>query len=179
MRGLAALSLLFALVGCWTGDEFYSASDLRAPIVPGDYRMLGPYGEEDDGFRIEVLPNGLTSFGPPPGRTDEPLVAGYALLTGETNIYVGWLTAADGDTMPPGQTPYGLLEVLPDGEYRVLTPTCFDMQALATSAGANVIPDTKVRMCRFPDRASLERGLRSLIPRIPTEGARLVPAPRD
>jgi hypothetical protein len=82
------------------------------------------------------------------------------------------------EQIPPGETPYGLLAAMPGGEYRLFIPSCLEMETQATAAGAAVLPESKVRMCRFPDRASLERALRPLVARVRTEGVRLVPAPR-
>ncbi|MDQ8756573.1 hypothetical protein RCO27_10050 [Sphingosinicella sp. LHD-64] len=170
MRNLILVAA-FLISGCWTGDMFYAATELRAPVAPGDYRLLSPDGQSDDA-RVSILPDGLTRFTPRDDR--EPVGVGFATLDADRGIFVAWVATIGEEAAPSDTTVYGLLEARPDGEYAILMPSCLEMETLATSAGATIVPDSKVRSCRFPDRASLETALRQLVPRLPTEGARLV-----
>jgi hypothetical protein len=168
----ALLTLL--LTACWTGTPFYAAKEVRAPIAPGVYRTVGTDSPSEHGlYRVSIRADGFTALAQVDGT--ETTVAGFAPLPGREGLFVAWFQESLEKGWEPGTMPYGLLEHR-GREYRVSFPMCSDTRALAEAAGALVQPDPKVPLCRFPDRASLEAGLRRVAGEGPMETLRLIPA---
>lgn len=148
------------LAGCgWAGDAFYAATDAQAAVAAGDYLTNDNHGAPDRGDRIHVaiLPDGMTRFAPVDGGRGEALV-GFVPLGADRHVFIMWVAKLDGEDAPAGETPYGLVEALPGGRYRLYLPDCNRDRAVAVAAGA--VPTAAAQPdCRFPDRAHLEAGL--------------------
>jgi hypothetical protein len=147
------------LAGCsWTGDAFYSPRDSQIAVAAGDYLTSDNHGApgRGDRIRITILPNGMTSFALADGGRDESLV-GFVPLGPDRHYFIMWVAKLDGEEAPAGETPYGLLEALPAGRYRLYLPDCNQDRPVAVAAGA--VPTAGSQPdCRFPDRAHLEAG---------------------
>jgi len=172
------LLLLLPLAGCsWTGDAFYAASEAQAPIAPGNYRTdeSGNPGPNLVPIRIAVLPGGLTRFDLANGERGESL-AGFVPLGPDGRFHILWLARFDGQDMPAGRIPYGLIERLPAGHYKIYLPDCGHDRPDALAAGAVPLSQGGATDCRFPNRASLEAGLRAYAAH-PVEGMELIPIP--
>ena len=178
---LAVPILCLLLASCWTGPLFFSASELKAPIAPGDYRQetfgkpadARPDEIEESPVRVRILPSGLTRMGPV-AKPDETLSYGFAALDG--GHFIGW--ARPDESASAGEdVAYFLLDR--DGAaYRLTIPVCEDeIKGVALAAGAALTTDPKVPGCRFSDRKSLETAMRRLA-ELPSGGVRLVPVPR-
>ena len=192
MRWLSALALLLLLPGCWFGGDFYTASDLRPALPPGRYRVepLTPRpGEEDPGktLVVSVRGDGFTEFVPveQDGREDrsETAIAGFVPVDETNTAFAAWFElppggppAQNGAVGSPDLRPYALLRRDPDGSYRFLILSCpGPIEAIARAAGARP-SELAPSVCIFPDRASLEAGLRS-VPADFDDGLRFVPVP--
>lgn len=177
MRWLPPL-LPFLLAGCsWTGDAFYSATDAQTAIAFGDYRVRDTRDGHDGGpVHVAVLSDGTTRFSPGNGDPSGSVV-GFVPLGPDRHFFIMWVAELNGEPAPAGETPYGLLEALPGGRYRLYLPDCSGDRAVAVAAGAvptaGSLPD-----CRFPDRAHLEAGLAAYA-RQPGEAMEIIPAPRS
>jgi len=170
--------LPFLLAGCsWTGDAFYAATEARTAVVAGDYVMGAAEGSHNgDRIHVAILPDGMTSFAPADGGRGENLV-GFVPLGPDRHYFIMWVAKLGGEDAPAGETPYGLVEALPDGRYRLYLPDCNNDRAVAVAAGA--MPTAAAQPdCRFPDRAHLEAGLAAYV-RHPAEAMELIPAPRQ
>ena len=174
---LPLLPLLLA--GCgWSGDAFYTARDAQTAVAAGDYLTSDNHGAPGHGDRIHVavLPDGMTRFAPAEGGRGENLV-GFVPLGPDRHYFIMWVAKLDGEDAPAGESPYGLVEALPGGRYRLYLPDCNRDRAVAVAAGA--VPTAASQPdCRFPDRAHLEAGLAAYA-RQPGEAMELVPAPRQ
>ena len=165
MRLLFALAALL-LCSCWEGERFYTHDEARAVIAPGTYRLLRPDGSTMGEYRVSRRADGMTVI-------PDFSVAGFVPLDRENHFYLTWFETISGYSPAPGDTVYGLLE-RQGSDYRLLVPTCEDTRAIATAFGATVQEMRLPMPCKFPDRTSLEAGIRGLIPRI-NESYRLVP----
>ena len=173
-RAWSALLALPLLAGCWTGTSFYAPQEVRAPIAPGIYRTVGTGSPSNQGrYRLSIRGDGYTSVAQVDGS--ETTVAGFAPLPGRDGPFVAWFQESVEKGWEPGTMPYGLLERR-GREYVLSFPMCSETRALAEAAGAVFLPDPKVPLCRFSDRASLEAGLRRAAEEGPMESLRLVPA---
>jgi hypothetical protein len=172
---LSAPFLALLLAACWAGKPFYSKSDLKAPIAPGLYRTIETASPSEHGrYRISVRPDGYTAL----ERADsvEGELAGFAPLAGADGVFVAWFEQSSGRTLGGDEgTTYGLLERR-GSEYLLSFPVCSETRALAEAAGGLFKADPKMPICLFPDRASLEAGLRRVAAEGPLEKLRLVPA---
>lgn len=192
MRWLATLALLLLLPGCWFGGDFYAASDLRPALPPGRYRVepLTPRPGEEDQEKILIVSirsDGFTEFLPleRDGREDrsETAVAGFVPVDETGTVFAAWFelppggaTTQSGVVGSPDLRPYALLRPDPDGGYRFLILSCpGPIEAVARAAGARPSELTP-SVCIFPDRASLEAGLRN-VPADFDDGLRFVPVP--
>jgi hypothetical protein len=175
---LAAPLLALLLAGCWAGKPFYSKSELEAPIAPGLYRTIEEASSSEHGrYRISVRPDGYTAL----KRADsaEAELAGFAALPGADGTFVAWFEESSGRPVGVDEgTTYGLLQRQGAG-YVLSFPVCSETRALAEAAGGSFKADPKVPMCLFPDRASLEAGLRRVAAEGPLEKLRLVPVGKD
>jgi hypothetical protein len=172
-RLLALLPAVFLLAGCWTGAPFYAQAELRSPVPPGLYRTVGTDSPSDhDRYRVSVRRDGYTSF----ARIDggDTGVAGFVRLPGSKALYVTWFEEGGARGDDDSIRAYGLLERR-GGEFLVSFPMCSETRAMAEAAGALFLPDPKVPLCRFPDRASLEAALERVAAEGPMETLRLVP----
>jgi hypothetical protein len=170
---LSAPLLALLLAGCWAGKPFYSREDLRAPIPPGVYRTIKTDSPRDqDRYRIIVRPDGYTALARLDGGEKE--VAGFAPLPGRDGLFVAWFEESPGKQQDDASVTYGLLERR-GPEFRVSFPMCSETRSIAEAVGGVFQPDPKVPMCGFPDRASLEAGLRRVAVEGPMESLRLVP----
>lgn len=178
MRWLLPL-LPLLLAGCgWTGDAFYSATDAQTAVVAGDYVTGDTSGSprRGDRIRVSILPDGMTRFTPTEGGRGENLV-GFVPLAADRHYFIMWVAKLDGEAAPAGEIPYGLLEALPGGRYRLYLPDCNGDRAVAVAAGA--VPTAGAQPdCRFPDRAHLEAGLAAYA-RHPGEAMDLIPVHPD
>lgn len=165
LRPLAFAAALL-LCGCWVGERFYTDAEAVAAISAGLYRSISPDGEVRE-MRVSILPNGLTRLS---GDDEEFDVVGFTPLAGREERFVAWLFP---ETDREDGLAYGLLERHGD-EFLLFSPACEPTQALARAAGAEIVPNSKIMMCRFPDRQSLESALRQL-EYSPSEAARIVP----
>lgn len=173
---LPLLPLLLA--GCsWTGDAFYSARDAQIAVAAGDYLTSDDHGAPGRGDRIHVaiLPDGMTSFAPAEGGREESLV-GFVALGPDRHYFIMWVAKLEGEEAPAGETPYGLVEALPGGRYRLYLPDCNRDRAVAVAAGAVPTSAGAQPDCRFPDRAHLEAGFAAYV-RGTNESMELIPAP--
>jgi hypothetical protein len=178
MRRLLPL-LPLLLAGCsWTGDAFYAATDAQTAIVAGDYRPVeSPGGHAGRGVvHVAVLSDGMTRITPDDGDHDSALV-GFAPLGADRHFFIMWVASLGNDVPPAGETPYGLVEALPGGGYRLYLPDCSVDRAVAVAAGATPTA-TPQPDCRFPDRAHLEAGFAAYA-RHPGEAMELIPAARQ
>lgn len=89
----------------------------------------------------------------------------FAPLDAEGSRFAVWASGETGDR-DDGEDMgvYTLLRRQTDGSYLLFVPDCAATQAIARAAGASVEDRSGVPFCRFPDRASLEAGLRRLDP---------------
>jgi hypothetical protein len=192
MRWLATLALLLLLPGCWFGGDFYAASDLRPALAPGRYRVvpITPRpGEEDQAkiFVVSIRGDGFTALTPlePDEREDrsETAVAGFVPVDDANTAFAAWFERPPGGAETqsgvvgsPDLRPYALLRRDPDGSYRFLILSCpGPTEAAARAAGARP-SELAPGLCIFPDRASLEAGLRN-VPADFDDGLRFVPVP--
>jgi hypothetical protein len=172
-RPLAVLASALFLAGCWTGAPFYSLEELRAPVSPGLYRTIGTDSpSERDSYRVSIRRDGYTSF----ARIDggDTAVAGFVPLPGSDTHFVAWFEEGGARGDDRSIRAYGLLQRR-GLEFLVSFPMCSETRALAEAVGAVFVPDPKVPLCRFPDRASLEAGLKRAAAEGPLEQLRLVP----
>ena len=172
-RLLALLPAVVLLWGCWTGAPFYSRAELRAPVPPGLYRTIGTDSPSDhDRYRVSVRRDGYTSF----ARIDggDTALAGFVPLPGSRTLFVAWFEEGGARGNDDSIRAYGLLERR-GREFLASFPMCSETRAMAEAAGAVFLPDPKVPLCRFPDRASLEAALKRVAAEGPTETLRLVP----
>jgi hypothetical protein len=167
---------LLLLAGCsWTGEAFYAASEAQAAIAPGNYRTdeSASPGPNVVPIRISVLPSGLTSFDLANGERGESL-AGFVPLGSDGRFHIFWLARFDGRDVPADGVPYGLIERLADGHYKIYLPDCGHDRADAVAAGAMPVSQGGQSDCRFPNRASLEAGMRAYAAH-PFDGMELIP----
>jgi hypothetical protein len=167
---------LLLLAGCsWSGDAFYASSEAQAPIAPGTYTTNESAHPAPNGMvRISVLPSGLTRFElPDTGRGD--IQAGFVPLGTDGHFHILWVARLGGEDTPAGEIPYGLLELRPGGHYMVYLPDCSHDRADALAAGAAPGAEGGDPDCVFPNRASLEAGMRAYA-RHPYDGLELIPA---
>jgi hypothetical protein len=171
---LSALFLALLLAACWEGKPFYSKDELRAPIRPGLYRTVGTNSPSDHGgYRISVRPDGYTLIARLDGAEME--LVGFVPLPRRDGLFVAWFEEQTDKLGKDEGTAYGLLERRGD-EYVASFPMCSETRVIAEAAGAVFHADPKVPICGFPDRASLEAGLRRVAAEGPMETLRLVPA---
>ena len=167
---------LLLLAGCgWTGEAFYTASEAQPVIVPGDYRTdesANP-GPHIAPIRISVLPGGLTRFEVANGERGESL-AGFVPLGSDGRFHILWLARFDGHDLPADDVAYGLIERRADGHYKIYLPDCGHDRADAVAAGAMPVSQGAQPDCRFPNRASLEAGMRAYAGH-PFDGMELIP----
>ena len=169
---LAILSLPLLLAACWTGEPFYSADELVAPIPAGVYQSEEHSPSTPKRLQVSVRPDGYTIF----AESDrDAQIAGFAPLPDNEGLFVVWLRAEENDDQTLW---YGLLEKR-GSEYLFSFPMCEVTRSLAESAGAEFVPDPKVPICRFHDRASLEAGLRRVALEGTVESTRLIPVVKD
>jgi hypothetical protein len=169
LRRLVPLLALF-LSACWVGKPFYSKDELRAPIRPGLYRTVGTDSPSDHGpYRVSVRPDGYTTIARLDGTESE--VAGFAPLAGRDGRFVAWFEEKGGRDEA---IAYGLLERR-GREYVASFPMCSETRALAEAVGGVFHQDSKVPICAFADRSSLEAGLARAAAEGPMETLRLVP----
>ena len=169
---IGALPLLLLLTACWSGELFYSANELVAPIPAGIYQSEPNSSSEPKLLRVTIRPDGYTAFAEPDRETS---IAGFAQLPDSEGRFVVWFREEDKDEHTLW---YGLLEKR-GAEYFLTLPICKETRSLAEAVGAQFVPDPKVPICRFPDRASLEQGLRRLAVEGTAEWVRLTPARKD
>ena len=169
---LAVVLLPLLLNACWLGKPFYAASELSAPISPGHYEMHDPDSTGRRQLSVSVRYDGYTSF--KEASRDEYFI-GFAPLPGVNGRFVALVELdkeSDGKLLW-----YGLFEKR-GSEYLLTLPMCEETRSLAESVGAKFQADPKVPICYFPDRSSLEAGLK----RVATEGrakpVRIVPTAR-
>jgi hypothetical protein len=159
----------FLLSGCWTGNSLYTAADARTALPPGRYRMVG-----DDGSpvieRVSIQADGMTRF---ESDDERPSVVGFAPLDRDGRKYAVWESREREGREPGDAGVYWLLERRVDGEFLLFMPDCRRTEEIARAVGATIERSPGILACHFPDRASLEEGLRRLHPD-PAEAARLV-----
>ena len=173
-RLLALVPAALLLASCWTGAPFYSRAELRAPVPPGLYRTVAPDSPtERDSYRVSVRGDGYTAF----ARVDggDTGIVGFVPLPGSDVMFVAWFEEGGARGEDDSVRAYGLLQRR-GSEFLVSFPMCSETRAMAEAAGAQFLPDPKVPLCRFPDRAALESALRRVAAQGPTETLRLVPA---
>jgi hypothetical protein len=160
MRALVTAVLMLLLSGCWMGDRLYSAADARPALPPGSYRIVGGEGESAIA-RVSIMANGMTRI---QGPHDEAIF-GFVPLDGEGRAFVQW---DDDSERAPGadvSQVYYLVEHGPGDEYVFYFPMCENEEReIALAAGAAVVTEPNVTICRFSTRASLEGALRRLRP---------------
>ena len=152
MRRLILLLLALSLSGCWEGDNFYTASDSRPALPPGDYRAVpSDKPAEAQLIRVSTRDDGMTSI----TDRDGDHIMGFAPLGG--SYFATWYRE---DESGKGAV-YALLQS-ERGHYRLFIPICDKTRAIAAAAGAQIVTDPKVTTCAFKTRAQLEDGLRRL-----------------
>jgi len=171
---LLPLSLLL-LAGCsWTGEAFYGATDAQAVIAAGRYRTNeSEHPAPEALMQVSILPSGLTRFGLT-GRGET--VAGFVPMGADGRFAILWLTRFDGRDVPAGGTLYALIERRPAGHYMLYLPDCGRDRADAVAAGARPSAPGGNADCVFPDRTSLEAGMRAYATH-PFDGMELIPVP--
>lgn len=95
---------------------------------------------------------------------ERPSVMGFAPLNGGSRKYAVWGFGEREGREPGDVGSYGLLERQNNGDFLLFLPDCSRTREIALSAGAVIESGVGVRTCHFPDRASLEAGLRQLNP---------------
>jgi hypothetical protein len=151
------------LLGCLAGGPFYTVSDARPAIAPGDYRLTGqvPQGGPEI-LRVSRLPDGRTRF-VPPDRPEEPLDAGFTPLDDEGRFFIAWSTPRP--SAETGTQSYALAARESRGAWRFYLGFCEGLDDIARSVGARVVPEGRTTACLFPERAGFERFMRRAIAR--------------
>lgn len=161
MRLLLALLAALLLAGCWIGDDFYTAADLRQPIPPGTYRLSGPpdgpglpltlrIWNGEDGYTHSVFEE----------RPEDVGRVGFAPLDAEGRMFAAWAVREEGRPREP--QAYVLFARKGNGSFAVLTPRCDGRGGYPAGAEVRTIPGA----CRFSTRPALEAALRGLAPRL-------------
>lgn len=155
MRVLVASPAALLLSGCWLGEDFYAATELRAVVPPGIYIADRGPDRRSVTFRVSRLDDRLVSVrwraGPDPENPGEYRV-GFIPLTGHSDLFIVRINGPGTEA----RYKYDLLRREPDGSFRFYEPACVPDEEMARAAGA----DTPFGGgCIFPTRAVLERGL--------------------
>jgi hypothetical protein len=161
-RAIASVLLSLFLAACWVGKPFYAASEIRAPIPPGEYRSIAlgrDSGKEEERVQVSTEADGLTRIATR-DENEKASVMGFAPLDAGGAWFVGWMLSGDDTRNPGDDVAYFLLE-LEGGEFRFLMPNCDENRDIAMAAGASVEPDKKAALCRFADRSALEAAMRA------------------
>ena len=163
-RRFFCLATLLLVTGCWQGKQFYSAKESAAPLAAGRYVTADRTGATGGAVTVTRLPSGATRVaGLKAVLGSDSADVVFAAVTGlppET-----WITqVAD----PSGDALFGLL-ARRNGKM-MLQPFILcqkDLAEIAKSAGAQVPPSTEIEPpCIFPDRASLERAMIRIAPKL-------------
>ena len=162
MRALVIAAALL-LSGCWEGPLFYSASDVVRPIEPGRYEFSAP-DEAPSLVPVTIEPDGMT-------RIDDDRM-GFAPVDPGANTFIMW-----GEPETPEEQAhlqYVILRRVTEREYMLYIPQCEgDARRIAVAAGAELIEERNVTICRFPTREALREAVRNLRPEAGS-GARMV-----
>src|SRR4051812_23561710 len=166
---------LLLLASCnWSGNAFYTANESQAPIRPGNYTTNESAHPAPGGIvRVAVLPDGMTRI-QQSGSGHGDTLAGFVPLGSGGRFHILWVARFDGEDAPAGGVPYGLLEQRPNGHYMVYLPDCSHDRADALAAGAAPNAEGGDPDCVFPNRASLEAGMRAYAAH-PYDGMELIP----
>jgi hypothetical protein len=173
-RRLLLLPLLL-LAGCnWSGEAFYAATEAQSPITAGNYTTSESAHPTPSGTaHISILPDGMTRI-EPSGTGHGEIITGFVPLGPGGHFYILWVARFGGEDVPVGGIPYGLLEQRPNGHYMVYLPDCSHDRADALAAGAAPNAEGGDPDCVFPNRASLEAGMRAYAVH-PYDGMELIP----
>lgn len=177
MRMSIAAAAAFLLSGCWFGDNFYRNVRPSPAIAPGAYMLQSPDRPEPQRVSVTIGRDGMTTV-TPQDDPEEIVIAGFAPLSNSGGAFVAWQTRIGSEPVIGNERAYGVAARRPGGEFHLFVPMCGETRELALSLGARIEGDSDLPLCRFPNRASLERALRRLIPRL-GEGYRLVPVRPD
>ena len=179
-RHLATIALALLLTGCfWQGPAFYTADpSIVGPIAPGRYKM-DILGDHEPAFRIVVtrLEDGSLSFDeakPATGDHGERLVFAPLMVAGR-KLWIVQGTDGSVSSRPPAgadDVTYGLMEWHGDVLEMEQAIPCQGSEAIVQAAGGTVTgrpelgadgtpdhPRSGDLVCRFTDRAALERAL--------------------
>jgi hypothetical protein len=163
MRGLITIFLMLTLSGCWTGDEFYKASESETAIPPGKYDIVYVSGTltsgdiSDFGKRLKISydANGRAIIdNSEDGGTSEATLIKLGTAPG---LYI--VQADFGATIPKlGSSLYGLIQLVPGG-YQIAVPRCDQKRAAIWDRAIITGLTVGKPVCKFSNRASFETAM--------------------
>ena len=162
MRALAMAAALL-LSGCWEGPLFYSASDVVRPLEPGQYELSSP-DDAPELVSVTIAADGMTMI-----QGDR---MGFVPVDPGASTFIIW-----GDPETPEErahVQYLVMQRLSEREYLLDIPQCeAEERRIALAAGAQLIEERNINVCRFASRAALHRAVRNWRPQAGTS-ARMV-----
>lgn len=162
MRALVIAAALL-LSGCWEGPLFYSASDVVRPIEPGRYELTAP-GDPPEQVFVTIAADGMTVI------QDDRM--GFVPLDPGASTFIMWGEPQTAEEREHVQ--YLVLHRLSMREYQLDIPQCeADERGVALAAGAQLVQERNINICRFQSREALHEAVRNLRPR-PGTGGRMV-----
>lgn len=163
-RRLLCLATLMLLAGCWQGKAFYSAKESAAPLALGRYVTADRTGATGGAVTVTRLPSGVTRVtGLKPLLDVESADIVFVAVAGlPPETWITQVADSSGDAL------FGVL-ARRNGKM-MLQPFILcqkDLAEVAKGAGATRPPSKEIEPpCIFPDRASLERAMIRIAPKL-------------
>lgn len=165
-RLVAALGMLLALAGCWSGRPWFSASESVAVIPDGQYRLVesGAPPEGHDVLRIARQRDGSLKI----DGAESPLRAVLVPLGGATGAgrYIVQLEKPDPER--PGKAMFLMLDHR-EGRYRIAVLACGSAAATAAEGSGGLVArdPQSASTCVFGDRDTLVTTMRAAVAAAP------------
>jgi hypothetical protein len=155
--------MTLSLGGCWTGDNFYAASESEAAVPAGKYRIVdygGPVSNADNAdfgkfIKISYNKDGLASVdAEDAGDTSE---ARLFKLGPNPGLYV---VQADlgAPLLSVGSSLYALVNVIPGG-YQIAVPRCDQKRASIWDRAITSGILVGKPVCKFSNRTDFEAAM--------------------
>jgi hypothetical protein len=164
--GLRVLSsvMLALLSGCWQGKAFYAAKESALPLPSGRYVTADRTGATGGAVTVTQLPSGATRVTGLKAifESDSAEVIFFKVAGLPSETWITQVADASGDA---------LFGVMARRESKMMLQPFIlcqkNLADIAKSSVAHVPPSNEIEPpCIFPDRASLERAIRSIAPKL-------------